>query len=131
MTMTINTERRFRHSADAVFEAWVAEETLVAPVTKIEKDVRVGGQYKLFVEMENFTAIMTAEYLKIEPGRKLRYSWEWNDDGEETTVEVDFIPEAEGCVVRVTQGAFEKQESLDRHAFGWENYFDGLERQLN
>lgn len=130
-TMTIKAERRFNHTAETVYDAWVAEETIVAPVTRIEKDVRVGGHYQLFVEMENFTGVMNAEYLEIDPGRKLVYSWEWNDDGEETSVTVEFVPQNEGCLVRVTHGEFEKQESHERHAFGWENYFDGLAKQLS
>ena len=75
--MTIVTERTFVYTAEAVFWGWVAEETLVAPVTKIEKDVRIGGHYRLFVEIENTTAVMEAVYRVIEPNRKLVYSWEW------------------------------------------------------
>jgi uncharacterized protein YndB with AHSA1/START domain len=128
--MIIETEREFEYAAEAVYEAWVSEETVVAPVTRIEKDVRVGGHYRLFVEMENFTGVMDAEYQEIEPGRKLVYTWEWNNDGEETVVTVYFIPRGDGCLVKLTHGTFEKQDSFDRHAFGWGNYFDGLEKQL-
>jgi uncharacterized protein YndB with AHSA1/START domain len=129
-SMTITTERSFNYSPQAVYKAWVSEETVVPPVTRIEKDVRLGGHYRLFVEMEGMTFAMQAEYKEIIPNRKLVYSWEWNDDGEETLVVVDFIPQADGCLVKLTHGEFKKQESFDNHSFGWGNYFDGLEKQL-
>ena len=128
--MTIETERTFAFSADAVYGAWVAEETLIAPVTRIEKDVRVGGHYRLYVEMEQGTSLMEAEYQVIEPGRKLSYSWEWNGDGEVTLVTVRFVPQGTGCVVHLTHSGFQLEESFERHASGWENYFDGLAEQL-
>ena len=129
-TMTIETERTFEFTAQQVYDAWVAEETVVPPVTRIEKDVRKGGFYRLYVEMEDSTGIMNAEYLEVEPGRKLVYTWEWNDDGEETKVVVNFNPQDDNCLVKLTHGEFQKQESFDRHAFGWENYFDGLTKRL-
>ena len=129
-TMIITTERHFEFTAEQVYAAWVGEDTLVAPVTRIEKDVRLGGHYRLFVQTDDFTAVMQATYLEIQPNRKLVYSWEWNDDGEETRVEVNFIPQGNGCLVKLAHGEFQKQESFDRHAFGWENYFDGLVKQL-
>jgi uncharacterized protein YndB with AHSA1/START domain len=128
--MMINAERKYGCSPEVVYGAWVAEETLVAPVTRIEKDVRVGGYYRLFVEMENFTGIMSAEYQEVIPGKKLVYSWEWNDDGEKTVVSVNFEPDEQGCIVRLTHGEFKSEESQGRHAYGWESYFDGLEKQV-
>jgi uncharacterized protein YndB with AHSA1/START domain len=128
--MIIATERYFAHAPKAVYEAWVSEETVVPPVTRIEKDVRLGGHYRLFVEMEGMTFVMRAEYKEVVPNRKLVYSWEWNDDGEETLVEVDFIPQGDGCLVKLTHGELKKQESFDNHTFGWGNYFDGLAKRL-
>jgi len=128
--MKIETERTFEFPAESVYGAWVADETLIAPVTRIEKDVRVGGHYRLYVEMEQGTAVMEAEYTVIEPGRKLAYSWEWNGDGEVTLVTVQFVPQGAGCLVQLTHGAFLKEDSYERHVSGWENYFDGLAERL-
>ena len=50
-TMTIETERAFEFTPEQVYAAWVAEETIVPPVTRIEKDVKIGGHYRLYVEM--------------------------------------------------------------------------------
>ena len=128
--MTIITERSFEYSPEAVYSAWVSEETVVPPVTRIEKEVRVGGFYRLFVEMPEFTGVMEAEYKEVVPNEKLVYTWEWNDDGEETIVDVTFKSDGEGCLVQLTHGEFQKQESFDQHSFGWQNYFDGLEKKL-
>ncbi len=87
--MTIETERSFNSTSDTVYQAWISEETLVRPVTRIEKDVRIGGYYRLYVEMENATAVMEAKYREVETGRKLVYRWEWNRDGEVTEVAVE------------------------------------------
>jgi len=99
-------------------------------VTRIEKDVRLGGHYRLYVEMEHGTMVMDAVYREIDPGRRLVYSWEWNDDGEATEVEVEFLPTADGSSVRLSHSGFLKQDSFDRHADGWKNYFDGLTARL-
>ena len=131
MNLTITSERPFDFTPERVYAAWVAEETLVAPVTRIEKDVRLGGHYRLFVETEQFTGVMEAKYLEVEPNHKLVYSWEWNDDGDETVVTVNFDASGDGCLIRLSQGEFQKQESFDRHSFGGGNYFDGLEKQLS
>lgn len=129
--MTITTERHFNFSPEQVYEAWVSEETVVAPVTRIEKEVREGGFYRLFVETSEYTGVMEAEYTVVVPGEKLVYTWEWNNDGEETVVSVKFASDGDGCQVSLTHGEFQKQESYDRHAFGWGNYFDGLEKKLS
>lgn len=129
--MTITTERVFEFSPEQVFEAWVSEETVVAPVTRIEKDVRVGGYYRLFVETPEYTGVMQAEYLAVDAPNKLVYTWEWNQDGEKTTVVVRFHPAGAGCRVELSHGEFQKQESYDQHAFGWQSYFDGLEKKLS
>ena len=128
--MTITTERSFNFSPEQVFDAWVSEETVVPPVSRIEKEVRVGGHYRLFVETPEYIGVMLAEYKEIVPNEKLVYTWEWNNDGEETVVTVNFLAEGDGCKVSLTHGEFQKQESFDRHSFGWGNYFDGLEKKL-
>jgi len=129
--MTITTDRTFEYSPEQVYNAWVSEETVVPPVTRIEKEVRMGGHYRLYVETPEFTGVMLAEYKEIFPNEKLVYSWEWNDDGEETLVTVNFDSAGNGCKIRLTHGEFQKQESFDNHSFGWGNYFDGLEKKLS
>ena len=128
--MTILTERPMEYSPEQVYDAWVSEETVVAPVTRIEKDVREGGHYRLYVETPDYTGVMHAEFLEVDAPRKLVYSWEWNNDGEKTTVAVRFLPDGDGCRVELSHGEFQKQESFDRHAFGWESYLDGLQKKL-
>ena len=128
--MTITTERVFKFSPEQVYAAWVSDETVVPPVTRIEKEVRVGGFYRLFVETPEYTGVMQAEYEEVVPGSQLVYTWEWNNDGEETVVSVSFVAEGDGCKVVLTHGEFQKQESYDQHAFGWQSYFDGLEKKL-
>lgn len=128
--MTITTERTFTASPATVYDAWVSEETVVPPVTRIEKDVRLGGHYRLYVETGDSTFIMRAEYKAVIPNQRLEYTWEWNDDGEQTLVTVEFNSDSAGCLVKLKHGPFQKQESYDRHSFGWQNYFAGLEKKL-
>ncbi|MBH55119.1 MAG: hypothetical protein CMI18_12345 [Opitutaceae bacterium] len=37
---------------------------------------------------------------------------------------------ADGCLVKLIHRVFQKQESFDQHSFGWQSYFDRLEKKL-
>lgn len=115
-----------------VYAAWVSSETVIAPATRMEVQPEVGGAYRLFIE-DAAGAILSqteGQFSLVEPEARVRYSWEWNGDGEVTDIDVRFA--AEGAKTRITLAhtGFTKPESHAAHDSGWDSYITGFEKKL-
>lgn len=86
----------------------------------------VGGHYRLLIKSPEFNASNEGKFLIVEPEQHLRYTWEWNNDGEVTEIDVRFVYIASGCQIKLTHNGFTKQESADMHSTGWDSYINGL-----
>jgi uncharacterized protein YndB with AHSA1/START domain len=71
-------------------------------------------------------------YRKIEPPRRLVFTWAWEDDtgarGHETEISVSFEPTPGGTRLVLVQQSFESKEARDGHNKGWSSSFDRLAR---
>ncbi len=89
-------------------------------------DLRVGGRYRLTVIPGS---VASGTYTEIEPGRRVVYSWGWDEvDGVPpggSTVEVDFEAVGDRTRVRLTHRGLEGDAAAG-HLEGWEHYFDRL-----
>ncbi len=65
-----------------------------------------GGHRRLFVTTTEFSMNNEGKFLKVNPGKRLRYTWEWNGDGEVTEIDVTFAPIAKGTKVRLLHSVF-------------------------
>ena len=139
---TLRIERTFQAPAQAVFEAWTSEEVLRRwfhagrewETPEAEVDLRVGGAVRVVMrdpeKGENHGG--GGHYTEIDPPTRLAFTWTWDhdDEGRQTLIEVDF-EEADGAtVVRFTHSGLRDQESVRSHEDGWSNCFDNLERAL-
>lgn len=71
-------------------------------------------------------------YTEVDPPTRLAFTWTWDrdDDGRQTLIEIDF-EEAEGATtVRFTHSGLRDIESVGNHEEGWTVCFDNLERTL-
>lgn len=88
-------------------------------------DPRPGGVYRV-----NVTGRETAigEYLEVVPHSRVVITWGW-DKGPvapgSTRVEVDFIPDGNGTIVRLRHYGLDA-EGLSQHAEGWNHYLPRL-----
>lgn len=114
-----------------VYRAWVSSETVVPPATSMDIDPRVGGHYRLVMDAPEFSASNEGTFSRVSPHERLTYSWEWNNDGEVTEVDVTFALHPDGTEIAITHSGFDKNESRDMHDSGWDNYVDGLIRHLS
>jgi len=99
----------------------------------ITADVRVGGKYRwdLFNqdggEMSAF-----GEYRELVPGRKVVFTWKWDDDENWEThnslVTVEFFDRGGGTELRLKHEQLPSEESRDRHGEGWNSLLDRLDQ---
>ncbi|MEM7000031.1 MAG: SRPBCC domain-containing protein [Pseudomonadota bacterium] len=114
---------------EQVYAAWVSSTTVIPPATRMEVEPRVGGHYRLFMETAEFTGRNEGEFLLVEPNARVRYTWEWNNDGEVTTIDVTFAAADAGTQVtqvNLMHTGFTSQASADTHDAGWEAYIEGF-----
>jgi len=109
-----------------VYAAWVSPDTVIPPASAMDIDPVVGGRYRLTARGDGFEAQNEGEFLEVEDGRHLRYTWEWNKDGRVTEVEVDFEPTDSGTRLTLAHRGFDDQASFDNHDSGWDSYLKGL-----
>lgn len=114
------------YPVEVVYSAWVSSDTVIPPATSMDVRPEVGGHYRLIMEMPDFVGRNEGEFLVVEPGRRVVYTWEWNGDGEVTTIEVQFGETDAGTRVELTHSGFTRKESLENHESGWDSYCSGL-----
>lgn len=116
--------------ASDVFAAWTSSKTVISPATKMLVEPEVGGRYLLFME-DSETPANQGRFLEVNPGRSLRYSWEWFGDGKVTEITVTFESEGKGTRLRLLHEKFSDDESRTMHDVGWDSYVAGLEAHLS
>lgn len=114
---------------EAVFSAWVSNETVIAPVTRVDIDPVVGGRFDLYVGEGAASARMAGRILALERDRSIRYTWAWNA-GAESIVDVQFASQDGATLVRILHSGLADSQDADRHAVGWDSYIAGLKSLL-
>lgn len=111
---------------ESVYAAWVSSDTVIAPATAMDINPVVGGHYRLFMESADFTGRNEGSFLAVDPNEHVRYTWEWNSDGEVTEIDVTFSANANGTEVIIAHRGFHSQKNADQHASGWDSYIKGF-----
>ncbi len=121
-----------------VWDAWSSAEALATwwwthwdDVT-IAADVRVGGGYR--IEAAAHGIAVSGEYLVVDPGRRLAFTWVWTDvDGavRDEAVDVTFRETAGGSalVIRHT-GPWDTDAPAESYRQGWQFVLEELARRV-
>jgi uncharacterized protein YndB with AHSA1/START domain len=117
-------------SVEAVYAAWVSSKTVIAPATNMDIDPVVGGHYRLIMQTDEFSGRNEGTFLAVEPDQHLKYTWEWNGDGEVTEIDVRFLPTREGTVVHIVHSGFTSEARRAQHDSGWDTYIQGFTAHL-
>ncbi len=128
--MKIDKQYRTKIEPLKLFGAWVSEDMVIEPATKIESKPEVGGHYRLYAAAPPNEFVMHGEFKEVDWGKKLVYSWHWQGTDETTLITVEFEESETGTIVNLSHEGFLTQESLDNHNNGWDSYFKGLEARL-
>jgi len=124
--MDIRQSYEVPFSPATLYAAWVSSDTVISPATAMDIDPVVDGHYRLIMAMEESTAVAEGRFLKVDPTRNLRYTWEWNADGEVSVIDVTFTETPAGARIDIYHGGFSNFQSVDSHAGGWDSYIEGL-----
>ncbi|MBL4890716.1 MAG: SRPBCC domain-containing protein [Rhizobiaceae bacterium] len=118
-------------SVETVYSAWTSSNTVIPPATRMDIDPIVGGHYRLFMEMPDIGMSNEGKFLEVVANALLKYTWEWNGDGEVTEITVifeahEFGGRENGTEIRILHSGFANKESAAMHDSGWDSYVDGL-----
>jgi len=99
-------------------------------------DARLGGKFRWdLTNQEGEEMTVHGEYRELQPGRKIVFTWQWDDDEnwEEhiSLVTVELSDRDGGTEVRLIHEKLPSAESRDRHNEGWNSVLDRLEKFFN
>lgn len=109
-----------------IYGAWVSSATVISPATALQIEPVVGGLYRLIIDSDQGTAVAEGRFQRVLQNRNLRYTWEWNGDGEVSVIDVTFSEIPTGTRIDIHHSEFDCAQSAERHAAGWDSYIEGL-----
>jgi len=133
--------RRIAARPSIVFEALTTPEGIAhwwgpdaGPVLVAESDVRVGGRFRVrFRMLDGSEHESSGEYLEVRSPERLVMSWRWlcgEEDPNDSRVEIDLRPIAEGTELTLTHSALFSEETRRSHEQGWSGALDKLARHF-
>jgi uncharacterized protein YndB with AHSA1/START domain len=113
---TVEKELFIAAAPERVYHAFTNKDELEKWfVTRAEIDPRPGGTFNLWWKDEH----VPGQIVKLDPPRQMIFTW---DDGPEsgvTTCTIDFIPESDGTLLRLTHTGFGEGDN-------WDNLYNGV-----
>jgi len=96
-------------------------------------DARVGGKYRWdLINEEGEDMTISGEYRELVPGKKIVFTWKWDDDetwkNTSSVVMVELSDRDGGTELRLIHEKLPSEESRDRHNEGWNSVVDRLEK---
>ena len=128
--------RTFDAPVELVFRIWAEREHMIRwlgpkdfTCTSLEMDFRPGGKWRACIASEAYgESWMGGEYREIERGKRIVYTFAWEDGpdqpGVETLVTVTFTEQNGRTVQTFHQAPFIHVEARDSHIGGWNECFD-------
>ena len=131
-TRTIVVERVFPHPPEKLWRA-LTESTLLAQwMMTNDFEPTVGRRFQFRTEPKpNWNGVVECEVLVVDPLRSLSYNWGVGADLQ-WVVFWTLTPAEGGTHVRMEQSGFGPKQLANYQGarYGWQKFFDGLERAL-
>ena len=120
--------KSYKANPQAVFDAFTVPQALSSWFNpsggscEAEIDLQIGGRYSIKMGLpEGEVAHVSGEYLEIEPGRRLAFTWAWAGTPDRVSkVQIDFAEHDEETQITLKHTEFFDEAARDRHGHGWE-----------
>ena len=96
-------------------------------------DARVGGEFRWdLVDSEGEKMTMRGEFRELQPGKKVVFTWRWEDDevweNHISVVTIELSDRDGGTELRLIHEQLPNEQSRDGHNGGWNSALDKLEK---
>jgi uncharacterized protein YndB with AHSA1/START domain len=137
----VRVSRRFRASAERVFDAWLDPErarrwlfaTPSGEMVRAEIDPRVGGSFTFVDRRDGQDVTHAGRYVEIDRPRRLVFSFGVPDvSADFDLIEIDIVAVEDGCELTLTHEMKPDWAAYaGRTESGWAMILDGLARSLD
>ena len=113
----------------AQLKEWFGPENV--QTRQLVADTRVGGKFVWdLINSDGEKMTMRGEYRELQPGKRIVFSWQWQDDEDWenhiSVVTVELADAEGGTELRLTHEQLPNEESRDGHTRGWNSALDKL-----
>jgi len=138
--LSLEIKRLIKAPRDRVYAAWTDPAQLkqwFGPENVQTHDfiaeVRVGGKFRWdLTSSEGERMAVGGEYHELRPGRKIVFTWQWEDDeaweNNVSIVTVELTDRDDGTELRLAHERLPNEASRDGHTRGWNSALDKLEK---
>jgi uncharacterized protein YndB with AHSA1/START domain len=138
--LSLEIKRFINAPRDRVYAAWTDPVQLrqwfgpeKVQTRNLIADARVGGKFRWDLtnsEGEKMTCL--GEYRELQPGKKIVFTWQWDDDEDwanhTSVVTVELSDRDGGTELRLIHEQLPNEQSRDGHTGGWNSALDKLEK---
>ena len=140
---SLEIKRSINAPRDRVYAAWTEPAQLKewfgpenVRTRNFTADARVGGKYRWdLINEEGEDMTISGEYRELIPGKKIVFTWKWDDDeawkNTSSVVTLELSDRDGGTELRLIHEKLPSEESRDRHNEGWNSVIDRLEKFFN
>ena len=138
--LSLEVKRLIKAPRDRVYAAWIDPAELKqwfgpenVQTRELVADARVGGKFVWdLINSEGEKMTMRGEYRELQPGKRIVFSWQWEDDEDWenhiSIVTVELADAEGGTELRLIHEQLPNEESRDGHTRGWNSALDKLEK---
>ncbi len=140
---SLEIERLIKAPRDQVYTAWTDPAQIKqwfgpenVQTRDLIADARVGGTFRWdLTNSEGEDMTILGEYRELQPGNKIVFTWQWEDDEDWenhiSIVRVELDDADGGTKLRLRHEQLPNEESRDGHAQGWASVLDKLEKSFS
>jgi uncharacterized protein YndB with AHSA1/START domain len=137
---TLQIERTYEAPIERVFDAWTSPEVMrrwfhgrrAWETPTAEVDLRLGGAVRVVMRdpEDGKEYGGGGHYTAIDPPNRLAFTWTWDDDPFDSTLEVEFAESDGSTTVVLTHRHLPSVESVRNHEEGWRTCLENLAEAL-
>jgi uncharacterized protein YndB with AHSA1/START domain len=138
--LSLEIKRLIKAPRDRVYAAWTDPLQLKqwfgpenVQTHELIADARVGGTFRWdLTNSEGEKMTMHGEYRELQPGKKIVFTWQWDDDEDWenhiSIVTVELTDRDGGTELRLIHEQLPSEQSRDGHTRGWSSALNKLEK---